>query len=137
MKGFVMNSMVGRCAVAAAILSLACVTGCAPQGGDSYSPPPATGAAAPTGAGTAQATETVITIRAFKFEVPASVKPGAMVAVTNGDGAPHTLTAKDKGGFDVEVPAGATVMFQAPDTAGDYAIICKFHPQMTGTLVVK
>jgi plastocyanin len=65
------------------------------------------------------------------------VRPGARVAVTNTDSDPHTLTAKDKGGFDVEVPAGATVTFEVPEEPGEYGIICRFHPQMTGTLVVK
>jgi hypothetical protein len=37
--------------------------------------------------------------------VPTSVKPGTAVIVTNTDGAPHILTAKDEGGFDVDVPA--------------------------------
>lgn len=69
--------------------------------------------------------------------VPASVKPGAMVTVTNADSAPHTVTAKGEGGFDVEVPAGGTVVFKAPDSPGEYGIICSFHPQMTGKLVVK
>lgn len=132
-----MKSMFRRCAVAAAVLSLAWGTGCAPQGGDSSAPSPVSGSVAPSTEGAGQMAGPVITIRAFKFEIPAAVKAGSMVTVRNVDGAPHTLTAKDKGGFDVEVPAGATVMFQAPETAGDYTIICRFHPRMSGTLVVK
>ncbi len=123
-------------AVAAAV-SLAAVTGCAGQGGDSSVPPPAASSAAPSVDGATQAADAVVTIRDFKYEVPASVKPGATVTVTNADSAPHTLTVKDKGGFDVEVPGGATAIFQAPDAPGEYDIICTFHPQMTGTLVVK
>lgn len=57
--------------------------------------------------------------------------------MTNTDSAPHTVTAKDKAGFDVDVPAGATVIFKAPDEPGEYQITCTFHPQMAGTLVVK
>lgn len=120
----------------AAVVSLATITGCAAPSGDS-SAPPAASSAAPSAEGSAQAAEGIITIRDFKYEVPASVKPGAMVTVTNSDSAPHTLTAKDEGGFDIEVPGGATVIFQAPDSPGEYGIICSFHPQMTGTLVVK
>jgi plastocyanin len=123
----------------AAALSLAAITGCAAQGGGPAVPPPAASSAAPSADGTRQATEAVITIKDFKYQVPASVKPGATVTVTNADSAPHTLTAKDKdkGGFDVQVPVGGTVIFHAPDTPGEYAIICSFHPQMTGTLDVK
>ncbi|MDI3196220.1 cupredoxin domain-containing protein [Pseudarthrobacter sp. AL07] len=131
--------MINRALVVAAAVSLAGITGCAGSGGGSYTtPPPASSAAAaPSADASAPAGEATITIRDFAYEVPASVKPGAMVTVTNADSAPHTVTAKDEGGFDVEVPAGGTVTFQAPDVPGEYAIICTFHPQMSGTLVVK
>ncbi|XAS65507.1 cupredoxin domain-containing protein [Micrococcaceae bacterium Sec5.8] len=126
---------INRILTAAAAVSLAAITGCAAQSGNSSATPAATSAA--PSVGPAQAAEGVITIQNFKYEVPASVKPGSMVTVTNADSAPHTLTAKDKGGFDVEVPGGGTVVFKAPDAPGEYGIICSFHPQMTGTLVVK
>ncbi|MBT2594548.1 cupredoxin domain-containing protein [Arthrobacter sp. ISL-72] len=123
-------------AVAAAV-SLAAVTGCAGQGGESSAPPAASSSSGPSSTASAQAGGAVIMIKGFGYDVPTSVKPGSMVTVMNADSAPHTLTAKDKGGFDVAVPAGATVTFQAPDAPGEYGIICSFHPQMTGTLVVK
>lgn len=132
LKGIVMRTINRILAVAAAV-SLSALTGCAAEGGASSAPPPASSSAD----GSAQSAEGVITIRDFEYEVPESVKPGAMVAVTNADSAPHTLTAKDKGGFDIEVPGGVTVIFQAPDTPGEYKIICSFHPQMSGTLAVK
>ena len=121
----------------AATVALTGITGCATQEGAPSAPPPTASSPAPSADGSALAGEAVITIRGFAYEVPASVKPGAMVTVTNADNAPHTLTAKDKSGFDVEVPAGATVSFKAPDAPGEYGIICSFHPQMTGTLVMK
>ncbi|WP_258803461.1 cupredoxin domain-containing protein [Pseudarthrobacter sp. NS4] len=117
-------------------VSLVAITGCAAQGGDS-SAPPAASSAAPSANGSDQAAAPVITIKDFKYEVPGSVKPGSMVTVTNADSAPHTVTAKDEGGFDVEVPGGGTAIVQAPDAPGEYEIICTFHPQMTGSLVVK
>ncbi|WP_258804225.1 cupredoxin domain-containing protein [Pseudarthrobacter sp. NS4] len=117
-------------------VSLVAITGCAGQGGD-YSAPPGAGSAAPSANGSAQAGAAVITVKDFKYEVPGSVKPGSMVTVTNADSAPHTVTAKDEGGFDVEVPGGGTAIVQAPDAPGEYEIICTFHPQMTGRLVVK
>ena len=128
---------INRILTVAAAVSLAALTGCAAQEGAPSSSSLATSSSVPSADGSASAGEAVITIRGFAYEVPASIKPGAMVTVTNADSAPHTLTAKDKGGFDVEVPGGATVSFQAPDAPGEYGIICSFHPQMTGTLVVK
>ena len=128
---------INRILTVAVAVSLAALTGCATQEGAPSAPPPAASSAIPSADGSASAGEAVITIRDFAYEVPASVKPGAMVTVTNADSAPHTLTAKAKGGFDVEVPGGATVSFKAPDDPGEYGIICSFHPQMTGTLVVK
>lgn len=135
-KGFVMRTINHVLSVAAAV-SLAAVTGCAAQSGGSAVPPPVASSAAATTSGTAQAAEAVITIKDFKYEAPASVKPGATVTVSNADRAPHTLTAKDMGGFDIEIPASGTATLKAPDAPGEYAIICTFHPQMTGTLVVE
>jgi plastocyanin len=127
---------INRNLTVATAVSLAAITGCAGQGGDN-SAPPAASSAAPSANGSAQTGAAVITIKDFKYEVPASVKPGAMVTVTNADSAPHTLTVKDEGGLDLEVKGGGTVIFPAPDDPGEYEIICNFHPQMSGTLVVK
>ena len=130
MKGYVMRST-HRILILAAAAGMAVITGCtAPNG-------PSSAATAPAPASASAAWDASIAIKNFAFEVPASVRPGAMIAVTNTDSAPHTVTAKDKGGFDVDVPAGATVIFKAPDEPGEYAITCTFHPQMAGTLVVK
>lgn len=106
---------------------MAVITGCALSNESSTAAP----------ASASAAWEASIAIKNFGFEVPASVRPGAMIAVTNSDNAPHTVTSKDKAGFDVDVPAGATVIFKAPDEPGEYAITCTFHPQMAGTLAVK
>ena len=123
-------------AVGAAV-SLTAITGCAGQGGEPPAAPAADSSSGPSSTASAQAEGAVITIKDFKYDVPESVKPVSMVTVTNADSAPHTLTVKDKGGFDIEVPGGATATFRAPDAPGEYGIICSFHPQMTGTLVVK
>lgn len=134
-KGIVMNTINRSLAVVAAV-SLAGITGCAAQSGDP-SAPPATSSAAASADGSAPAGAAIITIRDFAYEVPGSVKPGAAVTMTNADSAPHTLTAKGKGGVDVEVPGGGSVIFEAPDAPGEYDVICSFHPQMRGMLVVK
>lgn len=129
-----MRTIKGIVAAAAAVSLAGIITGCTAEGGGSSAPP---SAGAPQANGSAQPVEGAISIQDFKYEVPASVKPGAEITVMNADSAPHTVTAKDEGGFDVEVPGGSTVTFQAPDAPGEYKIICSFHPQMAGTLAVK
>ncbi|MET4590588.1 cupredoxin domain-containing protein [Arthrobacter sp. 754] len=128
---------INRILTVVAAVSLAAVTGCAAQGGDSSAPPPAASSAAPSAGGSEPAPDAVITIEDFTYELPVSVTPGAMVTVTNADSAPHTFTVKGKGGVDIEVPGGGTGIFPAPDAPGEYEIICTFHPQMSGMLVVK
>jgi len=67
-----------------------------------------------------------------------TVKPGEKVTVTNKDSTSHTLT--DKGGkFDTGKidGSGGTGTFTAPTAPGSYSIMCTFHHQMSGTLVVK
>jgi plastocyanin len=81
--------------------------------------------------------DAIITVRDFQYEVPSSVKPGSLVTVTNMDSTPHTLTDRNAGGFDVEIPGGETAILQAPDSHGEYGFTCIFHPKMKGTLVVK
>lgn len=133
LKGMVMK-LSNRVWAAAAAVLLAGLTGCGSPGGGAapQSTPPASSAPAQDPSGTA-----TITITGFAYEVPDSIEPGATVTVINKDSAPHTVTAKDKGGFDVEVDGGKTVTFNAPAEPGEYGIICTFHPNMSGTLVVK
>lgn len=129
----------GIWAIGAATL-LAGLTGCGTGGGESGTPgTSASGApAVQESAGAATpAGDARVTIKDFTYDVPDFVEPGGTVTVVNEDSAPHTLTAKDKGGFDVQVAGGATQTFTAPKEPGEYGIICTFHPQMSGTLVVK
>jgi len=92
-----------------------------------------TSAASPPSASAAA----VVTIKDFKFTVPASVAPGSMLMVTNADTQSHTVTSKD-GGFDVKVDGGGgTAMLSAPKTPGTYQLTCDFHANMSGSLVVK
>jgi plastocyanin len=85
----------------------------------------------------AVAAAAAITIKDFKFIVPASVAPGATVMITNADAQSHTVTSKD-GGFDVKVDGGGGVAtLTAPKTAGTYTLTCDFHANMTGSLSVK
>jgi plastocyanin len=82
-------------------------------------------------------TATTIMIEKFQYKVPASVSPGATVAVMNMDGEAHTVTSDKDGTFAVQVPPGKTVTFSAPSTAGSFDFHCEYHANMHGTLVVK
>lgn len=117
-------------------IALGGITGCAAGSGNTPATPSA-GSPRSSAEGSEQAATSVITIRNFKFEVPTTVRPGSMVTVTNADSAPHTVTAKDHGGFDVAVDPGETAIFKAPDSPGEYGFVCSFHSRMTGTLMVK
>ncbi len=69
-----------------------------------------------------------------------TVNASANVTVMGFDPEAHSLTADD-GSFDVEVPAPApggytTVWFDAPATGGNRTFHCRYHPEMTGWLVV-
>jgi plastocyanin len=114
------------CAIAFAVLA-----GCSGS-----SPGAASGSAAPAaGSGMASTPGAAITIKDFEFTTPASVSPGAKVAVHNMDGLAHTVTA-DGGAFDSPAPAGDS-SFTAPTAPGSYPFHCTIHPEMHGTLVVK
>jgi plastocyanin len=62
---------------------------------------------------------------------------GSTVAVTNEDGASHTVTSDDDAWEEVQVGGGGTGELTAPSEPGDYAFHCEIHPSMTGTLVVE
>lgn len=117
----------------------------ASTGAQSPSPSPTapTTSAAPDATSTspdasAPAAEPVaITIKGFKYTVPASVAPGAKVTLKNGDGEKHTLTSAPKGVFDVAAFGGETATFSAPMKPGVYKFTCTLHADMNGTLVVR
>lgn len=73
-------------------------------------------------------------ISGFAFGDVSGATAGGVVAITNADGATHTVTADD-GSFSVEVPASGTAELTAP-AAGTYSYHCNIHPSMTGTLTV-
>lgn len=80
--------------------------------------------------------EAMLNIQGFSFR-PArlEVDPGQAVRVTNLDSAPHSATGD---GFDSGVlDNGASATFAAPTTPGEYPFVCKIHPSMRGTLVVR
>ena len=89
-------------------------------------------AASPTAATTA------IAIKDFTYSpTPATVKAGARIAISNADGAPHTLTDRAAArAFDsgtIKGGARGSVTFTKP---GTYAYFCEFHPYMKGAVTV-
>ncbi|MFC7485979.1 cupredoxin domain-containing protein [Knoellia sp. CPCC 206453] len=108
-----------------------------PTSSTSPTPSPSTSATQPASpSATAEAEKAVISIKGFKYTVPASVAPGAKISITNADPSAHTVTAND-GAFDVEIGPDGTATLTAPSKPGSYPFICSFHPNMTGTLVVR
>lgn len=79
----------------------------------------------------------MITIKDFKYTVPASVAPGAKISVKNNDQVAHTVTADSGKAFDDMADPGKTTTFTAPMKPGSYKFHCTFHGNMHGTLVVK
>jgi plastocyanin len=126
---------IARIAVAAAsAATLVIGVGACSSGSSSSSSTPGYGASPTTSAPAAAGT---ITIKNFAFSGPLTVPAGATVAVTNDDTVEHTVTGDSPGQFDTPAPAGQTVTFMAPMTAGTYPYHCSIHPNMHGTLIVK
>lgn len=78
---------------------------------------------------------TSITIADFAFDPNTiSVSGPTEITITNDDSAAHTFTLDD-GSVDEEIAAGesATVTVDVTESTG---FICRFHPQMTGTVEV-
>ena len=87
------------------------------------------------GAAPALATDYTVVIAKMKFgPVPAELHVGDNIIWQNDDVLRHTATARDKS-FDVELPPGTSVK-TALSKSGTIAFYCRFHPGMTGTLVV-
>lgn len=97
---------------------------------------PASAASTATQPATAQAQRVhVIVVDKMQFgPMPTGVRAGDIIEWTNHDILEHSATARD-GHFDVDLKPGASGRITA--TAGTLAFFCKFHPTMTGTVVVK
>lgn len=67
--------------------------------------------------------------------LPPVLKRGDSIRWTNRDLFRHSVSARD-GSFDLDLPAGksGTIMLKQ---AGTIRFFCKYHPGMTGSLVVK
>lgn len=92
---------------------------------------------AASSAGAVATKPALITIKNFKFTIPASVAPAAKITVKNQDAQNHTVTSATKSIFDVTVVGDGTATFTAPTKPGSYVFACNFHANMMGTLVIK
>jgi plastocyanin len=77
-----------------------------------------------------------VTIQNLVF-APAEVhaKVGDTIVWDNKDVFVHTATARD-GNFDVNIPANKPAQLELKQ-AGEVTYYCRFHPTMTGRLVVE
>jgi plastocyanin len=76
-----------------------------------------------------------VTIADMKFgHTPAAIHVGDAIEWVNNDIFLHSATAKDKS-FDVELKPKAH-LWTTFHRAGTYPFACRYHPGMTGTLVV-
>lgn len=83
----------------------------------------------------AQAADYTVVLDKMKFgPVPAELHPGDTITWQNHDIFRHTATARDKS-FDIDLPPKAEVKMVVGQ-AGSVEFFCKFHPGMTGTLVI-
>ena len=99
---------------------------------------PGSSGAASAGPGGASTAPAASTYTVASYTLPAlTVAPGSKVRVIDGDDEPHTVTADDgsfdTGSFDKTHPGE----FTAPSKPGSYAISCKVHPSMHGTITVR
>ena len=80
---------------------------------------------------------TVVIDKATFSDTPASVNisAGDIVEWVNLDIFDHTTTSKT-GGWDVVIPAGKKARVTMKK-AGAFDYFCKYHPNMTGTVLVK
>lgn len=77
-----------------------------------------------------------ITMQAMEFgAVPDNIRAGDTIEWVNNDILEHTATARD-GSFDLDLKPGAKARMKV-DKAGSFAFLCKLHPNMTGTLLVR
>lgn len=77
-----------------------------------------------------------ITISGMAFGDPLTVSPGATITIVNKDTVEHSVTSDPKGPFSTDVDGGEQKTFTAPTQPGTYPFVCKYHPNMKGTLTV-
>ena len=89
----------------------------------------------PLASGSAMAADYVIVVDRMTFgPLPAELHVGDTITWKNDDLFRHTATAEDRS-FDLDLPVKSEVVMPLT-SAGEWRFICKFHPGMTGKLVV-
>jgi plastocyanin len=87
---------------------------------------------------TAAAAGTPATFTVANYMFPSlTVAPGALIRAVDGDDEPHTVTFDDGTFTTATFDKTHPVTFAAPSEPGTYAIHCKVHPSMHGTIVVR
>lgn len=78
----------------------------------------------------------MVVLDGMKFgKVPEVIHPGDMILWVNRDIFQHSVTARNHH-FDIDLPTGKMVR-QRFNRAGVYPFVCKYHPGMTGQVVVR
>ena len=94
------------------------------------------GGGAEDGGGGGSASVQVETVNFAFRPAEVSVSSGGTIELTNGDDTEHSLTASEAG-IDGDVDAMSSTTIEVGDAApGTYDFICKYHPDMTGTLEI-
>jgi plastocyanin len=102
--------------------------------------PAATETPAPTAttAATQTAEEVPVDIRNFAYSPnPVEVPVGGTVTWTNQDPVPHTATSDERGILQSGAIAPGSSFSQTFTTPGEFKYHCEFHPNMSGTIIVK
>ena len=89
--------------------------------------------------GDSAATQEAVTLTAtdMAFSPPTLEAPvGGSIEFVNDDDAKHSFTVEEAG-IDTDADAGASATVDLGDAeAGSYDFICKYHPDMKGTLEI-
>ena len=117
-----------RIGIALGLVAALALTG-ACGGDDGGDAAPADGAAAPEAV--------TLTASDMAFSPPTLEAPaGGSIEFVNDDDAKHSFTATEAG-IDIDADAGASATVDLGGAeAGSYDFICKYHPDMKGTLEI-
>jgi plastocyanin len=123
------NDSSGSAAPSVATTTSAAATTSAPGGGEATSSDD-NGGGSENGPAASSGT---ITIKDFAFGGPLTVRPGAMIKVTNMDSTAHDVASDDEGRFRTPLlNRGESATFTAPVQPGTYKFSCTVHAQMQG-----